>query len=193
MGIIQKFKESQAKRKERKNLKQFASMFESIAKLFDSSLLVFDAEKHQLYIHNTLADVMLAKGPDGWQHFIENVYMSLAYQQMSGNWEKYFREQEEKAVAKARQQNPKLSLADEQRIRRAARDEVKKDDMGRTVPMEMSFVIIYDRGNQPADIVAVGHYDAATETMDMEEWSRVKAMVNFQNKKPVYGNTIRKK
>jgi len=193
MGIIQKFKERQAKRKERKNLKQFASMFESIAKLFDSSLLVFDAEKHQLYIHNTLADVMLAKGPEGWQHFIENVFMSLAYQQMSGNWDKYFREQEEKAVAKARQQNPKLSFADEQRIRRAARDEVKKDDMGRTAPMEMSFVIIYDRGNQPADIVAVGHYDAATETIDMEEWSRVKAMVTLQNKKPVYGNTIRKK
>jgi hypothetical protein len=192
MGIIKKFMEKWAKRKERAWLKEFANTFDSIGKLFESRLLVFDAKMHQLYIHNTLADVMLAKGEAGWRAFLNNVFLSLAYQQMSGNWEAYFQQQEKKAVAEAWEKQGDLSTADVERIKRAARAKVKKDNMGRTMPMEFEFVIIYDRG-ETADIVAVGRYNAETEELEMEEWQWVKNMVEQNNKRPTYGNTIRTK
>lgn len=173
-------------------MKEFADMFDRIGKLFESRLLLFDVPSKTLYIHNTLAEVMLSKGEDGWRGFLNNVFLCLAYQQMSGNWEAYFKEQEQKALAEAWKKYGELSTADVQRIKWAARDGVKKDDLGRPLPMEFEFVIVYDRGNT-CDIVAVGHYNAETEELEIAPWDEVKQIVGEYSKRPVYGDRLRTK
>jgi len=190
MGLIQKIKDYREKRKEEKRMNELTDMFIRVSKLFESRLLLFDAQKRRLFIHNTLATVMLSKGEEGWRGFLNNVFLCLAYQQMYGHWESYFKEQEQKALKKAWHENGELSMADVERIKRAVRSGIKRDEEGRMLPMEFEYIIIYDRGDS-ADIIAVGDYNAETEEINIEPWDEVKHIVEEFNKKPVYGEKIR--
>lgn len=186
MGFIQKIKNYRKKRNEKKRMNELTDMIDCVSKLFKSRLLLFDEKQKRLYIHNTLATVMLSKGEEGWRGFLYNVFLCLAYQQMFLNWESFFKEEEQKALKKAWFEKGKLSKADMEQIKLAVRDGVKKEDNSNMFSMEFEYVIIYDRG-YTTDIVAVGYYNGETEELDIKPWNEVKHIIEEYNKKPTNG------
>lgn len=182
MGWIKKWKERRAQKQQLRSLSQFASAFGSLDKLEASGMMVWDMKSRRLFIEQPLALVML-RTAESWQNFIQNCYLWLYYREVQTAWESFMLDEELKAVRKAKEKSKRqLKRSDVERIRRARRDEILQSDMEPPKIEPFEFFIVRPAAevpdNQDANdpighLVAVGHYDPATEQMEMALWSDV--------------------
>lgn len=119
----------------------------TLGQLAEKGLLAWDGRSRRLFIDSNLALVMMAKGADAWQTFMENVYLWLYSRLCDEAWQEFFQKEELKAVREymaARGHNgdgsganaelshtepSPLTRQDIERIRRARRDEILQSDM----------------------------------------------------------------
>ena len=102
MNIFKYFsKERRAQRKKLKELSRLSNVFATISKLETSGLLIWSQKDRRLFIAQSLASLMLAKGAEAWTSFVQNIYLYHYFNQCSDAWQQYIQKQELAAVRKA--------------------------------------------------------------------------------------------
>ena len=137
MGILKRWREKRQQRRKLRELSQFAQMFMTLGQLAEKGVLAWDGKSRRLFIDSNLALLMMAKGAEAWQTFMENVYLWLYSRLCDEAWSEYFQKEELAAVReymaslneKGERRNDKLTRADIDRIRQARRDEILQSDM----------------------------------------------------------------
>lgn len=197
MGIIQKWKERRAQRRKLREWRNLAQVYGTLELFADKGLLEWNQKLRQLYIDSNLALLMM-RDVDSWQHFIGGIYTWLYGRECNRAWDEFMDKEGLKAVREYMARLPKgktLSRQDIDRIREARRMEIAQSDMEPPKIEGFEFFIIappdlqhsgdgsaVNAGlsqtepspNQPVgQLVSVGHYDPATDHMEMALWSDV--------------------
>ena len=190
MNIFKYFsKERRAQRKKLKELSQLSSMFSTISKLETTGLLVWSQKDRRLFIAQSLASLMLAKGAEAWTSFVQNIYLYHYFNQCSDAWQQYIQQQELAAVRKASEgarsasplgssKNPPLTRSDAERIRLAARQRIMESDVQPPQVQLFEFFIIRETEQAKPDLIAVGYFDPQTSAMEIAPWSEVAPLLS---------------
>ena len=193
MGIIQKWKERRAQRRKLQEWRNLAQVYGTLELFADKGLLEWNAKLRQLYIDSNLALLMM-HDVDSWQHFIGGIYTWLYGRDCNRAWDEFMDKEGLKAVREYMARMPKektLSRQDIDRIREARRMEIAQSDMEPPKIEPFEFFIIAPPDLQadanagatvPNDsvvgkLISVGHYDPATDRMEMALWSDVAPLV----------------
>jgi len=180
-------KKRREQRKKLKELRQFSSVFTTLDRLEQSGLLTFDAKSRRLFIAQSLA-VLMMKDTESWVNFVTNVFQWLYYQQAQEAWNAHFLRCELDAVRKAsvnkNHETVRLSRADVERIRLAARQQVAESDIEppKVEPFEM--FIVEDTVDAKPRIIAVGYFDPETGEQELAPWSEVSSLVRAASDSP---------
>ncbi len=176
-------KERRAQRKKLKELSQLSSVFSTISKLETTGLLVWSQKDRRLFIAQSLASLMLAKGAEAWTSFVQNIYLYHYFNQCSDAWQQYIQKEELAAVRKASEgNNPPLTRSDADRIRRAARQRIMESDVQPPQVQLFEFFIIRETENAKPDLIAVGYFDPQTSAMEIAPWSEVAPLLKADEK-----------
>ncbi len=173
-------KQRREQRRKLKELKAFADKFSTLDRLEQSGLLVWDQNQRRLFIAQSLALLMM-KSAESWTAFVQNVYLWLAYQQAQEAWNAHFLRCELDAVRRAsvgeNHETVRLSRADVERIRLAARQQVAESDIEppKVEPFEM--FIVEDTVDAKPKIIAVGYFDPETNAQELAPWSEISGFV----------------
>ena len=213
MNILRKWKERRTQKRKLRELSQFAQVFMTLGQLAEKGVLAWDGKSRRLFIDSNLALVMMAKGAEAWQTFMENVYLWLYSRLCDEAWSEYFQKEELSAVRQYMAdlnkneeiKNKTLTRADIDRIRQARRDEILQSDMEPPKVEGFEFFIVSPprdtQGDSPSvnaslshgdsprvsspvgELVAVGHYDPETKEMEMATWSEVQHLLQVKSEK----------
>ena len=185
MNIFKYFsKERRAQRKKLKELSQLSSVFSTISKLETTGLLVWSQKDRRLFIAQSLASLMLAKGAEAWTSFVQNIYLYHYFNQCSDAWQQYIQQQELAAVRKASEgSNPPLTRSDAERIRLAARQRIMESDVQPPQVQLFEFFIIRETEQAKPDLIAVGYFDPQTSAMEIAPWSEVAPLLKVSDDK----------
>ena len=176
-------KERRAQRKKLKELSRLSNVFATISKLETSGLLVWSQKDRRLFIAQSLATLMLAKGAEAWTAFINNVYLCLYYQQCSDSWQQYIQQQELAAIRRASQgAHPPLTRSDADRIRTAARQRILESDVEPPKVQPFEFFIVRESEQPKPDLIAVGYFDPETGDQEIAPWAEVSELVRADAK-----------
>lgn len=176
-------KEKRQQRRKLKELSNLSSVFSTISKLETAGLLVWSQKDRRLFIAQSLAQLMLAKGAEAWTAFVQNVYLYHYFNQCSDAWQQYIQQQELAAVRKASQgANPPLTRSDAERIRLAARQRIMESDVQPPQVQLFEFFIIRDSEQAKPDLIAVGYFDPQTSAMEIAPWDEVEPLVRADAK-----------
>ena len=191
------FSKWQSRRQQKKQLRELADLskvFNTVSKMEQSGLMAWDARSRRLFIEQPLALLMMTDSRR-WHNFIQNCYLYYYYKQSQEAWQKFMQEEELAAVRRYHATaSRQLTRADIERIRRARRDEIMKDDMQPPAVEGFEFFIVtppdlhtepplHQQGgvggeSSPAGrLVAVGHFDPETEQMEIAPWSEVQLLL----------------
>ena len=187
MGIFAKWKERRAQRRKLREWRNLAQVYGTLELFADKGLLEWNAKLRQLYIDSNLALLMM-RDVDSWQHFIGGVYTWLYGRECNRAWDEFMDKEGLKAVREYMARMPKektLSRQDIDRIREARRMEIAQSDMEPPKIEGFEFFIIAPpdlQADVPNDsvvgkLISVGHYDPATDHMEMALWSDVAPLV----------------
>ena len=180
-------KKRREQRKKLKELRQFSSVFTTLDRLEQSGLLTFDAKSRRLFIAQSLF-VLTARDAESFVTFTQNVYLWLYYQQAQQAWSEHMMREELAAVRKAsvnkNHETVRLSRADVERIRLAARQQVAESDIEppKVEPFEM--FIVEDTVDAKPRIIAVGYFDPETGEQELAPWSEVSSLVRAASGSP---------
>lgn len=166
------------KRSEKSKLKQlsaFASCFKTLDQLFEAGMLSWNEKQRRLFIMQPLALLMM-KSPESWQNFIRNIYLWTYYREVQHAWNDFFLKAELKAIRDASKNGQLLSEEDVERIRRASRAEVAKSDMQPPKIEPFEFYILPDSKEASVKPVAVGYFDAETNSMELASWQEMEVV-----------------
>jgi len=167
-------RERREQRKKLKELSNLSSVFSTISKLETSGLLVWSEKNRRLFITQSLATLMLAKGAEAWTAFVQNIYLYHYFQQCQMAWQQYMQKEELAAVRKASEgNNPPLTRSDAERIRLAARQRIMESDVQPPQVQLFEFFIIRDSENAKPDLIAVGYFDPETGAQEIAPWDEV--------------------
>ena len=201
MNIFQRFKERRAQRRKLREWRNLAQVYGTLELFADKGLLEWNAKLRQLYIDSNLALLMM-RDVDSWQHFIGGIYTWLYGRECNRAWDEFMDKEGLKAVREYMARMPKgktLSRQDIDRIREARRMEIAQSDMEppKIEPFEFFIIAPPDlqhsrdgsavnaglsqtepspkpTANSPVgQLISVGHYDPATDRMEMALWSDV--------------------
>lgn len=176
-------KERREQRKKLKELQSLSSVFSTISKLETTGLLVWSQKDRRLFIAQSLASLMLAKGAEAWTSFVQNIYLYHYFNQCSEAWQQYIQKEELAAVRKASEgANPPLTRSDAERIRLAARQRIMESDVQPPQVQLFEFYIIRDSENAQPDRIAVGYFDPQTSAMEIAPWDEVEPLVRADAK-----------
>ena len=176
-------KEKRQQRRKLKELSNLSSVFSTISKLETTGLLVWSQKDRRLFIAQSLASLMLAKGPEAWTSFVQNIYLYHYFNQCSEAWQQYIQKEELAAVRKASEgANPPLTRSDAERIRLAARQRIMESDVQPPQVQLFEFYIIRDSENAKPDLIAVGYFDPQTSAMEIAPWDEVEPLVRADAK-----------
>ena len=183
------------KRKSKENLRtlsQLAQQHRTIVTLQQAGLLAWNQRDRQLLISAPLA-VLFMDSAERWTGFIQTLTLYEQYRLQSAAWAEYIQKEELKAVRRAMEdgrskmedgktptishQPSALSREDVERIRRARRAEISQTDMEPPVIKEFDFFIIPETTEAHPEPIAVGHYNAQTQEMEMATWEEVKSLL----------------
>lgn len=171
-------KERREQRKKMKELSNLSSVFSTISKLETTGLLVWSQKDRRLFIAQSLASLMLAKGAEAWTSFVQNIYLYHYFNQCSEAWQQYIQKEELAAVRKASEgNNPPLTRSDAERIRLAARQRIMESDVQPPQVQLFEFYIIRDSENAHPDRIAVGYFDPQTNAMEIAPWSEISPLL----------------
>lgn len=176
-------KERREQRKKLKELSNLSSVFSTISKLETTGLLVWSQKDRRLFIAQSLASLMLAKGAEAWTSFVQNIYLYHYFNQCSEAWQQYIQKEELAAVRKASEgSNPPLTRSDAERIRLAARQRIMESDVQPPQVQLFEFYIICDSENAKPDRIAVGYFDPQTGAQEIAPWSEVAPLLQTNEK-----------
>lgn len=171
-------KERRAQRKKLKELSRLSNVFATISKLETSGLLVWSEKDRRLFIAQSLATLMLAKGAEAWTAFINNIYFCIYYQQCSDSWQQYIQQQELAAIRRASEgAHPPLTRSDADRIRTAARQRILQSDVEPPKVQPFEFFIVRESEQAKPDLIAVGYFDPETGDQELAPWDEVEPLV----------------
>lgn len=181
MNWIQKLRERRTNRRKQRELAALAQQHKTLIRLQEAGLIVWNQKTRQLFIAEPLALLMMQTA-EKWTAFIQNLYAYEQYRLSSKAWEDYMQREELAAVRAAIKHQelagePPLSEADIHRIRRARRQEIAQTDMQPPRLEGFEFFICRDTTDAQPQVVAVGHYDADTEQMEMATWQEVQRLM----------------
>lgn len=181
MGIFNYFsKQRREQRRKLKELRQFSSVFTTLDRLEQSGLLTFDAKSRRLFIAQSLALLMM-KDAESWVNFVTNVFQWLYYQQAQEAWNAHFLRCELDAVRKAsvgeNHETVRLSRADVERIRLAARQQVAESDIEPPKVDSFEMFIVEDTVDAKPKIIAVGYFDPETNAQELAPWSEIEPLI----------------
>lgn len=182
-GWLQRRRERKASRKNIKYLESLAQQHQWLDQLRKAGLLHWDVVQRRLFIEADLA-VLFMQDAKRWVAFIHNTYLWLYYTLSQQQTEDYFHQEELRAVREQLNETPDLSREDIDRIRRRRRAEIAQSEveMPRVEPFEF-FVVradattTKDDGTEVGRLVAVGHYDPASEDMEIAAWEEVRDLL----------------
>jgi hypothetical protein len=176
-------KERRAQRKKLKELSRLSNVFATISKLETSGLLVWSEKDRSLFIAQSLATLMLAKGAEAWTSFVQNVHLYHYYQQCQSAWQQYIQQQELAAVRKASLgAHPPLTRSDADRIRTAARQRILESDVEPPKVQPFQFFIMRESEQPKPDLIAVGYFDPETGDQEIAPWAEVSELVRADAK-----------
>lgn len=177
MKIFQRFRE---RRQEKQRLRDLSNRLRNVATLetlMAKGMLAWNQQRTQLFIAEPLAVVMM-RDADSWLGFMHNVTEHAVLEQQQRAWTEFFQREELKAVREALQENPHLSRFDIDRIKRARRDEITQDDLQPPKVQEFDFFIVRDTRDTQGEVIAVGHYQPATEQVELATWDEVRRLMD---------------
>jgi len=168
-----------------KDLHQTASVFGSLETLMTKGLLAWNQQERRLYVAEPLAIVMLGRGADYWQRFLNNTYLYLMNKLMAEAWDKHVRDEQRKAVNARIEQGVKVNPGELDRIRRAVREQIESDAVQPPKIEPFEFFVINDHveGDAKAAITYVGEYNPDTENFVMAAWDDVKLAIDNAKQK----------
>ena len=167
---------------------QVRQVFNTLAQLEQSRLLLYDRKSKRLYIEHPLA-AMMAKDETSWLHFMQNCWLWINCRMAEDAWQNYILSEEQKAVHRARKRFPKMTANDIDRVKRARRKEI---GMGELTPPQtdgFEFFIIRETTEPKADggmavpggeVYAVGTYNADDDNWQSAPWKDVKRLLEKQ-------------
>lgn len=181
---LQKRQQKKASKQNIQWLKSVAQQHQWLDQLRTAGLLQWDVVQRRLFIEADLA-VLFLQSADRWTAFIHNTYQWLYFLECQRRTEDYMHQEELKAVREAikaadeTDDATKLKRSDIDRIRRNRRAEIMQSDV--PVPQVEGFEFFIVRSeavSTAADqatgrLIAVGHYDPATNDMDVAPWDDV--------------------
>lgn len=155
-----------------------ASVFSILESIEKHHLIYFDKKERRLFIEQPIA-VMMLQQEDGWTHFLQNCMLWITMRLANEAWEKYFVNEEIKAVHRARRKLPHLTPNDIDRIKRTRRNEIAMMDMTPPKIDSFEFYIIKESSSEDNDIpsgkiLAVGKYDADKDEWEATAWRNIK-------------------
>lgn len=166
-----------------RTIRMFAT-FDAVQK---EGLLSFDVKTRRLFIEEPLARSMMINA-EKWTAFLENAFYWLYYHQCQEAYEKYFQQEETKAVHRAQRKYAMLTHADVMRIRHARREEIKQDDVAMPKVEPFEFYVVRAQSEKPNEetkrekpagvIVLVGTYDYDSENFQTTDWQTVKKLLD---------------
>lgn len=194
MSLFSKWQSRRQQKKQLRELANLSKVFNTVSKMEQSGLMAWDVSSRRLFIEQPLALLMMTDSKR-WHNFIQNCYLYYYYKQSQEAWQKFMLEEELAAVRRYHTTaSRQLTRADVERIRRARRDEIMKDDMQPPKVEGFEFFIVsppdlhtepslHQQGgvgceSSPAGrLVAVGHFDPETEQMEIAPWSEVQLLL----------------
>lgn len=176
-------KKRREQRKKLKELRQFSSVFTTLDRLEQSGMLVWDQKQRRLFIAQSLF-VLTARDAESFVTFTQNVYLWLTYQECQRLWSEHFLKTELAAVRKAsvgdNHETVRLSRADVERIRLAARRQVAESDVETPKVEPFEIFIVEDTVDAKPKIIAVGFFDPETNDMELAPWSEIEPLIKRQ-------------
>ena len=176
MKIFQRYRERRQEKQRLRDLSNRLRNMKTLERLMATGMLAWNQQRTQLFIAEPLAVVMM-KDADSWLGFMHNVTEHAVLEQQQRAWTEYFQREELKAVREALQENPHLSRFDIDRIKRARSEEITQDDMQPPRVQEFDFFIVRDTRDAEGQVIAVGHYQADTEKVELATWDEVRRLM----------------
>lgn len=176
-----------------------SQVFATLETMEKKGLLLWDTKNGRLFIAEPLAILMIQK-EQGWIAFLQNVAYWQYYKEVQDSWDSYIRNEELKAVRRAKRKYAMLTKKDIERIRRQRRSEVQEDEKNaiEIKPFELfilgdnyegSCLQVSDETTNTAKdskeatnhVVAVGDYNPITQQVNMALWKDVQSALREIN------------
>lgn len=176
-----------------------SQVFATLETMEKKGLLLWDTKNRRLFIAEPLAILMIQK-EQGWIAFLQNVAYWQYYKEVQDSWDSYIRNEELKAVRRAKRKYAMLTKKDIERIRRQRRSEVQEDEKNaiEIKPFELfilgdnyegSCLQVSDETTNTAKdskeatnhVVAVGDYNPITQQVNMALWKDVQSALREIN------------
>lgn len=185
-----------------------SQVFATLETMEKEGLLLWDTKNRRLFIAEPLAILMMQK-EQGWTAFLQNVAYWQYYKEVQDRWDSYIRNEELKAVRRAKRKYAMLTKKDIERIRRQRRSEVQEAEKNAIdiKPFELfilgdnyegSYLQVSEETTNAAKeskeatnhVIAVGDYNPITQQVNMALWKDVQSALQEINSE---GETMRKK
>ena len=170
--------QKKADKANRKYLSDLAFRERTLNQLEKANMIVWNAQHRQLFIAQSLAALFLTDA-DRWVAFIHNVHDWLYLRLCNETWEQFMHQEELKSVREAMDKDSTLSRMQIDAIKTTRRREIAFSDMEPPKVEAFEFVIIREDDN-PAEPLAVGHYDPSTGQMEVATWDEVKPLLQAE-------------
>lgn len=165
MNIIGKLFKKQEKRETlRRNA---VEVFATLGRMEKKGLILWDRKERRLFLAEPLA-ILMIESEDKWKNFLQNVGYWQMYDRQQEAWDNYMRNEELKAVRKAKKTYAVLTKADIERIRRNRRNEITREEIPAPEIKPFELFIIGDSYEGPISAIAKEKTDRAKRTRNAE-------------------------
>lgn len=156
------------KQDERKTLRRNAvEVFATLGRMEKKGLILWDRKERRLFLAEPLA-ILMIESKDKWKNFLQNVGYWQMYDRQQEAWNSYMRNEELKAVRKAKKTYAVLTKADIERIRRNRRNEITREEIPAPEIKPFELFIIGDSYEGPIPAIAKEKTDRAKKTRNAE-------------------------
>lgn len=178
-------RERRAQKAALKRLGDIASTFGNLEKMEKGGLLIWDERDRRLFIAAPLATVMMGKGQEAWEGFLQNCYLWQTYREQQKAWDRHIRQEQAKAIRTRQMGGIKLPQTEIARIKRAITERVSFNEIKISEIKAFEFYILADSANDPKrqEVVLVGQYHPETGQLSMATWEDVQAALQQQEQK----------
>lgn len=176
-----------------------SQVFATLETMEKKGLLLWDTKNRRLFIAEPLVILMIQK-EQGWIAFLQNTAYWQYYKEVQDSWDSYIRNEELKAVRRAKRKYAMLTKMDIERIRRQRRSEVQEAEKNaiEIKPFELfiigdnyegSYLQVSEETTNTAKeskeatnhVIAVGDYNPITQQVNMALWKDVQSALQEIN------------
>lgn len=176
-----------------------SQVFATLETMDKKGLLLWDTKNRRLFIAEPLAILMIQK-EQGWIAFLQNIAYWQYYKEVQDSWDSYIRNEELKAVRRAKRKYAMLTKKDIERIRRQRRSKVQEAEKNAIEIKPFELFILGDNYEGPYiqvseettnaakeskeatnHVIAVGDYNPITQQVNMALWKDVQSALQEIN------------